>query len=62
MYRMLIFLMVASALPAVDLSWKDVRDCRGRECAMKFARASQKVLRIDWKPVSVWPEEAKRFN
>ena len=61
MYDLLIKLMLAAALTQLGLSIADV-ECRGRSCAQRLEKASRDVLRVDWKPISVFPEEAKRFR
>lgn len=33
-----------------------------RQCLEEIDKANRKILRIDWKPISVFPEEAKRFR
>ncbi len=62
MYNLLIKLIVAAALIELGLTLKDIGDCPSRSCLDKLQRASQHVLRIDWKPISVLPEEARKFQ
>ncbi len=62
MYNLLVKLMLISALIQLGISLKDFSNCRSRECAARIEKASRKVLKIDWKPISVFPEEAKRFR
>jgi len=62
MYNLLIKLMVLAAVMELGLSVKDIASCRSRACLRKVERASWKVLKIDWKPISVFPEEAKQFR
>lgn len=62
MYRLLVILMVATAIQQVGLSFKDFTDCKSRQCVRKLEVASCKILRLDWKPISMFPEEAKRFR
>jgi len=62
MYNLLIKLMLIAALAELGFSLSQVEKCRSKECAMRIERASRDVLRVDWKPISVFPEEAKRFR
>lgn len=62
MYRLLVLLMLAAALSQLGLSASDVRNCHSRACFQQFEKRSRDVLRIDWKPMSVWPKEASRFK
>lgn len=62
MYRILIFLMVVAALEQFGMTIRDLSKCRSRMCTKQIEKHSRDVLRIDWKPVSVWPEEAERFR
>lgn len=62
MYKLLIGLMLVSALHQLGLSLKDFAMCRSRGCAARIERASRRVLQVDWKAISVFPEEAKRLH
>ena len=44
------------------MSLKDFTNCRGRACIQQIEKRSRNVLKIDWKPISVWPEEAKSLG
>lgn len=62
MENLLVKLMVLAALTQLGISVSKFAECRGRACAQVFDRASRDVLRVDWRPISVWPEEEKRFR
>lgn len=62
MYALLLRLMVLAALIELGMSARDLSECRSRACFGLIERASRQVLNIDWKPISVWPEEAGRFR
>ena len=62
MYKLWVGLMVAAAFGQLGLSWRDFTECRGRGCLVKLVKARDRVLRVDWKPMSVFPEEAARFG
>jgi len=60
MYRLLVIAMVMSAITQLNLS--KVAGCKNRECLTRIEKASHKVTEIRWRPISVFPEEAARFN
>lgn len=62
MYSLLIRLMFLTALFHFGISLTEVATCQSKECVGRIGKASREVLRIDWKPISVWPEEARRFR
>jgi hypothetical protein len=62
MYSVLIRLMVLAALTQLGISFEDLRRCRLLEGLSSIEKASRKVLRVDWRPISVFPDEAKRFR
>jgi hypothetical protein len=62
MYNLLIKLMVLAALLQLGISADKFFSCRSRQCASRIEKASRDVLKIDWKPISVFPEEAHRFR
>jgi hypothetical protein len=62
MENLLIKLMVIVALTHLGISLKDFGSCHARACAQTLEKRSRDVLRIDWKPISVFPGEARRFR
>lgn len=62
MYQLLIRLMFVAAIIEFGFSLNEISECRSVSCASLIERATLDVLRIDWKPISVWPEEAKKFR
>jgi len=62
MYEITIKLIVAAAL--LELGHAAVRhgDIASRAGINRIERASRQVLRVDWKPISVFPEETARFR
>ncbi|MBK9321673.1 MAG: hypothetical protein IPM97_01735 [Bdellovibrionaceae bacterium] len=62
MYNILIKLIIAAALLDLGISFSKMEDCSSRECWAQIQKASRKVTHIDWKPISIFPEEAKRFR
>jgi hypothetical protein len=62
MYVLLVRLMLLAALVELGISFAEVRDCQGRECVLRLVRASHEVLRVDWAPISLFPQQAKSFR
>jgi hypothetical protein len=62
MYRLLVLLMLVAALSEFGMNISDLKNCHSRGCLEQLERYSKDVLKIDWKPISVFPEEAKRFR
>ncbi len=62
MYNLLIKLMLITALLQLGWSLSDFENCHSRQCLARIEKHSRDILRIDWKPISVFPEEAKRFR
>jgi hypothetical protein len=62
MENLLVRLMIAAALLQLGMSWTDFTRCHSRACVQMVEEKSRDVLRIEWKPISVCPEEAKRFE
>lgn len=60
MYQILIKLIVGASILQLGLNLTDSSECSSRECVARIERASRKVLEIDWKPISIFPEEAFR--
>lgn len=62
MYNLLIKIIFIVALAEVGLSLSKIENCKSRACIQEIEKASRDVLRVDWKPISVFPEEARRFQ
>ncbi len=61
MYYIWISLIVSAALLKLGAGFPS-GPCASDKCLWKIQQAQRQVLRIDWKPISVFPEEAKRFR
>lgn len=59
---MLVILMVGSAIQQIGISFENFTQSESSKYLSKIELAKQKVLKVDWKPISVFPEEAKRFR
>jgi len=62
MYDLLVKLMLMTALLQFGISMSDVGKCHTRTCVQKFEQSSKDVLKINWKPISVFPTEGQRFR
>lgn len=62
MYSLLFCLMAMAALAQVGIKIASFRDCRSRSCFARMEKASRDVLPIQWKPISIFPWETKRFH
>lgn len=62
MYHLLMKLMLLAALATFGISYAGFFSCPSRACIQQVESRSRDILEIDWKPISVWPEEAKRFQ
>ncbi len=62
MYNLLLKLMLAVTLLQLGFAVTDIEDCSSRKCTQKLEKAKNEVLKIKWRPISVFPQEAKRFD
>lgn len=61
MESLLVRLMIIAAIGKLGLAALAGGPCMSRECVTNIERASRNILRIEWKPISVFTEEGKRF-
>ncbi len=61
MYSILIRLMAFAALVQLGLSHLSLEAPISGSCRMRLEHASRELLQVNWKPISVFPEEGKRF-
>ena len=62
MENLLVKLMVLAALTQLGVSVHEFQNCHSRDCMKNIEKKSRDILNIDWKPISVFPEEAKKFR
>lgn len=62
MYDLLVRLFFAAALLELGHAAIQPGKCDSRECLGRMERLSREVLRVPWKPISVFPEEARRLR
>lgn len=61
MYNVFIKLLVGAAILQLGLSIGKFGECTSRECLDHVESSARQVIKIRWRPISVFPEEAKRF-
>ncbi len=62
MLNLLVRLMVLAALAQLGITLVDFHNCKSGRCLARIEKASRDVLRVDWKPISVFPEAGKKFR
>ena len=62
METLLVRLMFLTALIQLGYAVSDFENCHSRQCIQNIEKASRDVLKINWKTISIFPEEAKRFS
>ena len=62
MADLLVRLMFFTALAQFGISLSHIESCHSRACMQTLEKDSREVLNVDWKPLTVFPEEAKRFR
>ena len=62
MYYLLVRLMALAALAEIGMSVIELENCHSRQCLQQLEKRSRDILKIDWRPISIFPEEAKRFQ
>lgn len=61
MFSLIIRHMAIAALIELGMS-AGLENCRSGACVAQLEKASRRVLHIEWKPISIFPEEAKHFR
>ncbi len=62
MYKALVYLMTLAAFTQLGIQIADLANCQGKACLAHIEKTSRDILKINWRPISVFPEEAKRFR
>ncbi len=62
MAELLVKIYLIAALMQLGISLKDLGSLSEPKGLKKIDQASQEITKIPWKPISVFPEEAKRFK
>ena len=61
-YTIIVRLLVVSAFLQLGLNLSRIENCDSRMCMDEIQRSGLRVLKIDWRPIGVFPEEAKRYR
>ena len=61
MYDLLVKLMVLAALVELGMNVSEFEHCHSRQCLQRMEKRSRDILKVDWKPISIFPE-SKRFR
>lgn len=62
MYNLLLKLVLAATLFQFGLSLTDFANCRDQKSCQKLEAARNQILKIQWRPISLFPEEARKFQ
>jgi hypothetical protein len=62
MENLLVKLMFVAALAHLGLNHLQSSNCHGHSCVQILEKASREVLKVEWKPIVVFPDQAKRFR
>ena len=54
--------MFITAVIQLGYAVSDFEGCHSRQCTQKIEKASRDVLKINWNPIVIFPEEAQRFR
>jgi len=62
METLLLRLILIAAALEFGIAVSDIESCHSEKCCKTMKKASRDVLKIDWKPIVIFEEEAKRFR
>jgi hypothetical protein len=62
MYALLARLMVLAALAKLGSSLAYFERCDSLKCRQRLQSITNEVTRVNWRAISIFPEEAKRFR
>jgi len=62
METLLVRLTLLAALAEIGMSLFEFESCHTKECLQQVEKHSRDILKIDWTPISIFPEAAKRFQ
>ena len=62
MYNLLVKLYLIAAAIQLGMSLTELENCSNRQCVQKLSQASNQVLKINWRPISIFPDEQKKFR
>jgi hypothetical protein len=56
MYGLLVRLMALAVLIELGTDVSDLAHCHSRQCLRKIEKRSRDILKVDWKPISLFPK------
>lgn len=62
MNNILLKLFIAATLTQTGVVLNDFFQTSDKQSLSKLKTAQAKILKIDWKPISVFPEESRKFQ
>ena len=62
MINLLFKLALIYAAILTGLSLTELSKCQKGECTDRIEKAAREVVEIDWRPISIFPDEAQRFR
>lgn len=62
MNNLLVKLYLTAALLQLGISYSDSKSFNPIERLQRVDKESKKVLKINWRPISVFPKEASKFK
>jgi hypothetical protein len=62
MENLLVKLMLVAALAQLGISVSDFLNPESKSTQTTFEKRSKDILRINWKPITVFSKEAQRFR
>ncbi len=62
MYDLLVKLMALAALVEFGMNVSEFEHCHSRQCLQMVEKRSRDILKVDWRPISVFSVESKRFR
>jgi hypothetical protein len=62
MYRAIIILIAASAFYSAGINPTDFLCASKPACAARLAEGRKRLLKVNWKPIVVFPKEAAKFK
>jgi len=60
MYGLLVKLMVVAALLELGMNVSEFEQCHSRQCLQQIEKRSRDILKVDWRPISVFQSEVRR--
>jgi hypothetical protein len=62
MYRLLIWAILIASLAQFKMSLFDLKNCRSLGCLRQLEKNARDITKINWRPIVIFPEEAKKLR